>query len=178
MLGGVNRKIPLGGLYGDANALTTKFFNAVMADCTRSSPTGCHCHYLCSFCDLVQTLSSQTQSRVNPKDNYSKFIFKAPANKRRIPNARHNNHRVANVWNNGYNYSHGYSLKEFNWIDHLYLIREEVEHGWSTFSFTYMSSASFPVTPNKFWESCSNSSGKGMEHVYSLNKTTSYIFSL
>ena len=58
-------------------------------------------------------------------------------------NPRHNNHRVANVWNNGYNYSHGYSLKAFNWIDHLSLIREAVEHGWSTFAFTYMSSKFF-----------------------------------
>ena len=44
-------------------------------------------------------------------------------------NPRHNNHCVANVWNNGYNYSHGYSLKVFNWTNHPSLIGEAIEHG-------------------------------------------------
>jgi len=79
-------------------------------------------------------------------------------------NPKHNSHRVANVWNNGYNYNHGYSLKAFSWTDHPSLIGEAVEHGWSTFAFTYMSSASFPAAANKFWDSCAGSSyGEGME---------------
>eukprot|EP00250_Pteridium_aquilinum_P003239 c13556_g1_i1 orf=24-1781(-) len=56
--------------------------------------------------------------------------------------------KIANIWRNNY------PLRNFKWSDHPGLVSEAVEHGWSTFAFTFANMDA--LVPPKLWESCTS----------------------